>query len=86
MAFDTLLAAYLINSSRGLRLEELAFSYLGYKKSKLTDLLEEKPKNKKEINTREIPIAKLAYYAAEDADVTFRLYNIFKKRLDDENT
>ena len=74
IAFDTLLAAYLINFNRGLRLEELAFSYLGYKKSKLTDLLEEKPKNKKEINIREIPIDKLAYYAAEDADITWRLY------------
>ncbi len=72
--FDTLLSAYLINSNRGLKLEELAFSYLGYKKLKLTDLLEEKPKKKKEINIREIPIEKLSWYAAEDTDITWRLY------------
>ncbi|MCD4760448.1 hypothetical protein K8R42_00955, partial [bacterium] len=48
--FDTILAAYLINFSRGLRLEELAFSYLGYKKLKLIDLFDEKPKNKKQLN------------------------------------
>jgi DNA polymerase I len=74
MSFDTLLAAYLINPSRGLRLEELAFSYLGYKKLKLIDLLDEPPKKKKEINIAQIPADKLAWYAAEDADITFRLY------------
>ncbi len=72
--FDTLLSAYLINSNRGFKLEELAFSYLGYKKLKLIDLLEEKPKKKDKINIREIPIDKLSWYAAEDADITWRLY------------
>lgn len=72
--FDTLLAAYLINPSRGLRLEELAFSYLGYKKLKLIDLLDEAPKKKKEINVLNIKLEKLAWYAAEDADITLRLY------------
>ena len=74
MAFDTLLAAYLINPSRGLRLEELSFSYLGYKKLKLIDLLDEPPKRKKEIDITQIPTEKLAWYGAEDADITFRLY------------
>ena len=74
ITFDTLLAAYLISSTRGLKLEELAFSYLGYKKSKLTDLLEEKPKKKEVVNMREIPLEKLSWYAAEDADITWRLY------------
>ncbi|MBT6691692.1 DNA polymerase I [Candidatus Parcubacteria bacterium] len=72
--FDTLIAAYLINANRGLRLEELAFSYLGYKKLKLVDLLDEPPKKKKEIDIKQIPAEKLAWYAAEDADITFRLY------------
>ncbi|MDD5749721.1 MAG: DNA polymerase I [Patescibacteria group bacterium] len=72
--FDTMLAAYLINYSRGLKLEELAFSYLGYKKLKLADLLEEKPKGKKEIKVSDISMDKLAWYGAEDADITFRLY------------
>lgn len=74
VAFDTLLAAYLINPSRGLRLEELAFSYLGYKKLKLIDLLDEKPKRKNDIDIMAINPAKLAWYGTEDADITFRLY------------
>lgn len=71
--FDTLLASYLINPSRGLRLEELAFSYLGYKKLKLADLIED-TKNKKNIDVSSIPLSKLGWYACEDADITFRLY------------
>lgn len=72
--FDTLIAAYLINHNRGLRLEELAFSYLGYKKLKLADLLDEEPKKKNDIDVRSIPLEKLYWYAAEDADITWRLY------------
>ncbi|PWB38844.1 MAG: DNA polymerase I [Parcubacteria group bacterium] len=74
VVFDTLIAAYLINPSRGLRLEELAFSYLGYKKLKLSDLLDEVPKKKKGINVAKIPLEKLAWYGAEDADICLRLY------------
>lgn len=74
LEFDTLIAAYLINPNRGLRLEELAFSYLGYKKLKLIDLFDEKPKNKKQLNILEIDHKKLAWYGAEDADITWRLY------------
>lgn len=72
--FDTLIAAYLINPSRGLRLEELAFSYLGYKKLKLIDLLDGQPKKKKEIIVTDIPLEKMYWYGAEDADITWRLY------------
>lgn len=74
ISFDTLIAAYLINYNMGLKLEELAFSYLGYKKLKLEDLLDEKPKKKDKIDVLEIDPAKLAWYGAEDADITFRLY------------
>ena len=75
ISFDTIIAAYLVNPGRGLRLEELAFSYLGYKKLKLIDLLDEPPKKKKEINVLDIPLNRLAWYAAEDADITLRLYD-----------
>jgi DNA polymerase-1 len=74
ITFDTLLAAYLINPSRGLKLEELAFTYLGYKKLKLTDLLPAKPTKKKNLDIKSIPLEKLAWYSAEDADISLRLY------------
>ncbi len=71
--FDTMIAAYLINPNRGLRLEELSFSYLGYRKLKLNDLVSE-AEQKKTIVTANIPLDKLGWYAAEDADITLRLY------------
>jgi DNA polymerase I len=74
IAFDTILAAYLINHNRGLKLEELAFAYLGYKKLKLVDLLDEKPKRKNDIDVTAISPTRLAWYGAEDSDITFRLY------------
>lgn len=74
LEFDTLVAAYLINPNRGLKLEELAFSYLGYKKLKLIDLFEEKPKNKKALEVASIALDKLAWYGVEDVDITLRLY------------
>lgn len=75
IVFDTILAAYLINPNQGLRLEELAFSYLGYKKLKLIDLLEEKPKRKKDLDISKISLEKLSWYSMEDADITLRLYS-----------
>ena len=86
LSFDTLVAAYLINYDRGLKLEELAFAYLGYKKLKLEDLLEEKPKKKNDIDILKIAPDKLAWYGAEDADITFRLYEkIYAIMKNDKN-
>lgn len=81
LIFDTMLAAYLINPNQGLRLEELAFSHLGYKKLKLSDLVEELPRRKKEIKVDQIPLEKLYWYAAEDADICLRLYPILLQKL-----
>ena len=39
---------------------------------------------KKKLNFRDIELKKATEYAAEDADVTLRLYNKLKKRLDEE--
>jgi len=86
IVFDTMLAAYLVNYNMGLKLEELAFSYLGYKKLKLEDLLIEKPKKKDKIDVLSIEANKLAWYGAEDADITFRLYKkIYSKIKNDKN-
>src|SRR3989339_237210 len=74
ICFDTLIAAYLVNPNRGLKLEELAFSYLGYQKSKLSDLVADDVKTK-DIKVADIPLDKLAWYAAEDADIALALYH-----------
>lgn len=75
LSFDTMLASYLLNPEHGLRLEELAFSHLGYKKLKLADLLDEAPKKKNDIKVENIALDRLFWYACEDADITLRLYH-----------
>lgn len=69
--FDTMIAAFLLNPGRGLKLEELAFSYFGRRMLKLSDIAAQESKI---IDMLAIPEAKLSWYAAEDADYTWQLY------------
>jgi DNA polymerase-1 len=77
--FDTLLAAYLLNSGeRNLGLDALAGRYLNLKTVPLSDLLGEK---KDERRFDEVDLAIAAPYACEDADVAMRLYEHFMPLL-----
>lgn len=78
--FDTMLAAYLLNpGDRQYSLDALAARRFGLEKISSQDLLGQ-GKNKLEFS--EITIDKLGNYACEDADVTWRLYEVLKKELD----
>lgn len=89
--FDTLLAGFLLHSDRSLKIEELAFTYLGVTMQTLSELVaapsEEKPKKKKDLDVKAIDPEKLAQYGAADSDMCFRLYEklaplIKKEKLD----
>ncbi len=89
--YDTLLAGYLLHPDRSLKIEELAFTYLGAQMQTLTDLVDapadDKPKKKKNLDIKAIDPDKLAQYGAADADMCFRLYEkleplIKKEKLD----
>ncbi len=82
--FDTLIAAYLIHPNRSLKLEDLAFSYLGERMQTLQELALENGRaksKKKEIDVAAIDPEKLAQYGAADADMAFRLYEKLKKEV-----
>lgn len=80
--FDTLIAHYLISSERHHDLDSLAMELLQYKMIPYSALSE-----KKNFSLRQdVPLAKLAQYAAEDADVTQRIYPILNQRLIDQNS
>jgi len=82
--FDTLIAAYLLSKvNRSLKLDDLVFSELGYKMLSIEELTGEVIKKNIKIET--VPLEKLSWYACEDADFTFRLYQHLKKDLDKEN-
>ncbi len=76
---DTMLASYVLNSSsRSHSLDQLAFTEFGYQMMSY-EMLVGKGKDAKPITT--VPPRLLAFYAAEDADYTWRLYETFLPQL-----
>lgn len=81
--FDTMLAAYLLSPDmNSYKLDLLAERYLHYRMMPIEELIGEK--KSKQIPMSEVPKEKVAYYAAEDAEITFRLSVIFRKKLEQE--
>ncbi|RZM26461.1 MAG: DNA polymerase I [Pedobacter sp.] len=81
--FDTMLAHYLIDPDTRHGMDLLAQNYLNYSPISITTLIGAKGKNQGTM--REVPVEKVVDYAAEDADVTLQLANIFGPMLKDLN-
>jgi DNA polymerase-1 len=78
VAFDTLLESYLLDpQARTHGLDALALRYLGYRKIATSELL---GKGKKR-SMADTPDEEIFPYASEDADITFRLHQRFKRQL-----
>lgn len=75
--FDTMLASYVIDPDQKHNLDDLAQKYLNYKPIPLSDLIGDKKEPSKIFD---VDVQILSNYSAEDADITFRLY----EKLDDE--
>ena len=76
---DTMLISYTLDAETNRHnLDTLSEIHLNHKTIAFKDLV---GSGKKEINFREVDIEKAKDYAAEDADITFRLYKIFSKNL-----
>ena len=72
IAFDTMLASYLLNpSSRGHNMDALALEHLGHTTIRYKDVV---GTASKEIGFDQVQIDRATEYAAEDADITWRLY------------
>lgn len=70
--FDTMLAHYLIDPDTRHGMDILAETYLGYTPVSITELIGGKGKNQG--NMRDVEVEKIKEYAAEDADITWQLY------------
>ncbi len=80
--FDTMIAAYLLNAgTRQYSLDALAFNELGYRMQSIEELI---GKGKTQISMADVPVEKVSWYAAEDADITWRLKEIFEPELKKE--
>lgn len=76
---DTMLMSYILEGgAHGHGMDELAQLYLNYDTIKFEDVA---GKGKNKVSFDLVPIDKAGQYAAEDADVTMRLYDFLKPRL-----
>jgi DNA polymerase-1 len=82
VAFDTMVAAYLVNPARGrYKLDDLALEHLSLKKVPIAELI---GAGAKQISMKEVPLGKVAPYSCEDADVTLRLKALLEPELRDK--
>jgi DNA polymerase-1 len=79
---DTMLMSYVLNST-GTRhgLDKMAMHYLQYQPMKYEEVA---GSASKQINFSQVEIPAATFYAAEDADITFRLFNLLDKKLKEE--
>ena len=79
---DTMLMSYVLDSGKNRHnMDTLSEIHLNHKTISFKDLV---GTGKKEINFSEVDVEKAKDYAAEDADITFRLYKKFFKSLKEE--
>ena len=80
--FDTMIAHYLLNPDGRHGMDYLSEIYLNYKPVSIESLIGKKGKNQGTL--RDVSLEEQTSYAAEDADVTFQLYEIFAPQLKKE--
>ncbi|MCC2667064.1 MAG: polA, partial [Gammaproteobacteria bacterium] len=76
---DTMLESYILDSSNPNHdMDSLALKYLGWRTIHFTDVAGKGPK---QMTFNQVPIDKASVYAAEDADVTWQLHQVFLSKL-----
>ena len=82
LRFDTMVAAWLVDTTAGgYGMDRLAQDYLGYETIHFADLFSDgsaRGKGKVEAQFSSVALDRATDYAAEDADVTYRLYMVLK--------
>ena len=94
--FDTMIAAWLLDSSHPVGMDALAVRYLGIEPIHFKDLLPKTRKKapKKTLENKEhaankpcfadVPLTLAVQYAAEDADITWQLYETLAPKLEQQ--
>ncbi|HBK84138.1 MAG TPA: DNA polymerase I, partial [Flavobacterium sp.] len=78
--FDTMIAHYLINPDMRHNMDVLSETYLKYTPKSIEELIGKKGKGQKSM--REVTLEEIKEYAAEDADITFQLKEVFNPILE----
>ncbi len=79
--FDTMVASYIIDPDQKHGMDDLSHKYLNYQPIPLSSLIGDK---KDPTKMYDVEVEKLSDYAAEDADITFLLYEILSKEIKKE--
>ncbi len=80
IAFDTLLASFLLDPLRGSHaLDNVVVALIGHEMIPISDLI---GKGRNQITIDHIDTRQVCEYASEDADFTWRLYELFKPQID----
>ena len=77
--FDTMIAHYVLQPEQKHNMDILAETLLNYRTVHIDELIG--PKGKGQKSMRDLSPASVCDYAAEDADITLRLYDVLKPRL-----
>jgi DNA polymerase-1 len=81
LSFDTMIAAHLLGE-KAIGLKNMAFSKLGIEMTPIKNLI---GAGSKQLSMSEVGIRETADYACADADMTFRLAELFSKELEKHN-
>ncbi|MFN8166013.1 MAG: DNA polymerase I [Bacteroidia bacterium] len=77
--FDTMIAHFLIQPETRHNMDVMSEQYLKYSPVSIETLIGKKGKDQKSM--RDVPVEQIKDYAAEDADVTYQLKEIFEKKI-----
>ncbi len=80
MFFDTMIASFVLEPlGRSHGLDALAYDLLGHRMIPISDLI---GKGRQQCSIDEVDTTRVCEYAAEDADYTWRLYEVLKPQID----
>ena len=82
--FDTMIAHYLINPDMRHNMDVLSETYLKYSPKSIETLIGKKGKG--QLSMRDVTMEEIKEYAAEDADITLQLKDVFSPILDKAET
>ncbi len=81
VVFDTMIASHLLGEQAH-GLDALAETRLGRKMIPISQLIGEKQRGKPQQTMDKVPLERIVPYAAEDADISLQLYELFKREVD----
>jgi DNA polymerase I - 3''-5'' exonuclease and polymerase domains len=81
--WDTMLAHYLLEPELRHNMNYMAETLLNYSPVKIEELIGEKKQGKSQGSMRDVPLERIKEYAAEDADITLRLRDVLKPKLEE---